>query len=56
VEEATTTESKEDSLLFDDDDGPWYFGKAKAEFQKRRRGQTAALKAHEEPDDPIQVR
>lgn len=37
----------------EEEDGPWYFGKAKEEFHKRR-GQ--AGNARREEEDPIQVR
>jgi SEL1 protein len=37
----------------EEEDGPWYFGKAKEEFHKRR-GQ--ASNARREEEDPIQVR
>lgn len=37
----------------EEEDGPWYFGKAKEEFHKRRR---QAGNARKEEEDPIQVR
>lgn len=36
----------------DDQDGPWYMGKAREEFYRRRGGQMAR---REEEEDPIQV-
>ena len=38
----------------EEEDGPWYFGKAKEEFHKRRRQAGNARRGEEE--DPIQVR
>jgi hypothetical protein len=43
----------DESGIVDEDDGPWYLGKAKEEFNKRRRSLSVA-KAEEE-EDPIQV-
>ena len=37
----------------EEEDGPWYFGKAKEEFHKRRRQANNARRGEEE--DPIQV-
>jgi hypothetical protein len=34
----------------DDEDGPWYLGRAREEFHRRRRGQPAG-----EEEDPIEV-
>ncbi|KAI0079287.1 HCP-like protein [Panus rudis PR-1116 ss-1] len=44
--------SGRDDLTEEDGDGPWYFGKAREEFNKRRRGQTETLGDRE--DDPVQ--
>ena len=43
-----------DEGVVDDDDGPWYLGKAREEFYKRQRA-PAVPKPREEDDDPIQV-
>ncbi|EGO00684.1 hypothetical protein SERLA73DRAFT_105051 [Serpula lacrymans var. lacrymans S7.3] len=45
------TESNEKAADEPEEDGPWYFGKAKEEFHRRRRGQDA--RANEE-EDPVQ--
>ncbi|PCH35634.1 HCP-like protein [Wolfiporia cocos MD-104 SS10] len=37
----------------DHEDGPWYFGKAKEEFNRRRRGQDID-QVNQEDDDPVQ--
>jgi hypothetical protein len=43
-----------DSLQpLEEEDGPWYLGKAKEEFRKRRGGQAPPNRGE---DDPIQVR
>jgi SEL1 protein len=46
------TATAEDEPLVEEDDGPWYMGKAKEQFQKRRRGHS---KTRDEEEDPIQV-
>lgn len=48
------SEDKEDVNDQEDEGGPWYFGKAKEEFHKRRGGQTHGGRRGEE-EDPIQV-
>ncbi|KAH7883181.1 hypothetical protein F5I97DRAFT_1902756 [Phlebopus sp. FC_14] len=35
-----------------EDDGPWYFGKAREQFHRRKRGE--AVRRTEEEDDPVQ--
>lgn len=43
--------SSEDDRLVEEEDGPWYYGKAREEFRKRRGGQIG----HREEEDPVQV-
>jgi len=45
---------EEDFDSRDEDDGPWYFGKAREEFH-RRRGTKAVNRRGTEEEDPIQV-
>ncbi|OBZ69692.1 Protein sel-1 1 [Grifola frondosa] len=49
AEQSTTEESAEGT---DYDDGPWYLGKARDEFNRRRRGQDVERLGQE--DDPVQ--
>lgn len=37
------------------DDGPWYLGKAKEEFHRRRRGQEGGKQERVGEEDPVQV-
>ena len=37
----------------DHDDGPWYLGRARDEFNKRQRGQE--MNRIDQEDDPVQV-
>jgi hypothetical protein len=39
-----------------EEDGPWYMGKAKEEFHKRRRGSLDHARPPGEEEDPIEVR
>jgi hypothetical protein len=48
------TAKPDDDSVFEDDDGPWYIGKAKEQFHSRRWGH-GNVKVREEEDDPIQV-
>lgn len=48
------TAKPDDDSVFEDDDGPWYIGKAKEQFHSRRRVH-GNVKVREEEDDPIQV-
>ncbi|KAG7091020.1 hypothetical protein E1B28_010081 [Marasmius oreades] len=43
-------ERVDDQMLYEDEDGPWYLGKARDEFHKRNNGQTAGR----EEEDPIE--
>ncbi|KAF9268703.1 HCP-like protein [Marasmius fiardii PR-910] len=45
-------ERVEDQIFHEDEDGPWYLGKARDEFHKRKNGQTTEHAREEE--DPIQ--
>jgi len=44
----------EDRTFREEEDGPWYFGKAKEEFNRRRNGGDVNRGRGEE-EDPIQV-
>lgn len=45
----------EEKPEYEDEDGPWYLGKAKEEFYKRRAGQQPPVPPSGD-EDPIQVR
>jgi SEL1 protein len=45
-------DTDQEHKYFEEEDGPWYMGKAKEEFHKRR-GQP--VPNHREEEDPIQV-
>lgn len=51
---ATDINREEGRDYYEEEDGPWYLGKAKEEFHKRQNGQAAQRMGDEE--DPIQVR
>lgn len=58
IDEGHQTEGAVDRLSAEDhfieeEDGPWYFGKAKEEFHRRKN--TKAGNARREEEDPIQV-
>lgn len=44
----------EERGIVEEDEGPWYMGKAREEFHRRRRGKDAGRPGGEE-EDPIQV-
>ena len=44
-------EAEQERLYFEEEDGPWYIGKAKEEFRRRK---TARIDGKGE-EDPIQV-
>ena len=48
-----TAQSADEEPYTEEEDGPWYPGRAKEEFNRRRRGQNA--EAASEEDDPVQV-
>jgi SEL1 protein len=60
IDEGKSKESIDDSSHHDDrafqeeEDGPWYFGKAKEEFN-RRRNEENLNRGRGEEEDPIQV-
>jgi SEL1 protein len=41
--------------LSEEEDGPWYMGKARDEFHKRRRGNRETTRSRGEEEDPIEV-
>ena len=43
----------DEEIYMEEEDGPWYPGRAKEEFNRRRRGQDA--EAINQEDDPVQV-
>lgn len=45
---------REEEYFREEEDGPWYFGKAKEEFNKRRDGQAVDGRRRDD-EDPIQV-
>ncbi|KJA28931.1 hypothetical protein HYPSUDRAFT_33390 [Hypholoma sublateritium FD-334 SS-4] len=45
--------AQEDDQIHEEEDGPWYFGKAKEEFNKRRDGQAVDGRRRDD-EDPIQ--
>jgi hypothetical protein len=44
-----------DSGTFEEEDGPWYMGKARDEFRRRMQGNHNGGRAQAEEEDPIQV-
>lgn len=48
------TQSEPERQYHEDDESPWYLGKAKDEFRRRRSGQHGGVQ--EDEDDPIQVK
>ena len=38
------------------EEGPWYFGKAREEFNKRKKGGQNVDRVRQDDDDPVQVR
>jgi hypothetical protein len=44
---------EEETFTTDEDDSPWYYGKAKDEY--RRKGSLDHRRAHDREEDPIQV-
>ncbi|KAF5380549.1 hypothetical protein D9615_004708 [Tricholomella constricta] len=53
-EDDKTAQNDEGHDYYEEEDGPWYLGKAKEEFHKRRNSQQPQKPPSEE-DDPIQV-
>lgn len=54
--QATSGEQVIDDEYREEEDGPWYFGKAKEEFQRRSGQITNPRRRRGEEEDPIQVR
>ncbi len=46
--------AQEDDQMLEEEDGPWYFGKAKEDFNKRRDEQAVDGRRRDD-EDPIQV-
>lgn len=44
---------EQERIHYEEEEGPWYMGKAKEEFHRRRTGQPEGRRGEEE--DPIQV-
>jgi SEL1 protein len=53
LENGQKAEAAHEAEHHEEEDGPWYFGKAKEEFHKRRR--QAGNDRRGEEEDPIQV-
>ncbi|KAL0581344.1 ERAD-associated protein [Marasmius crinis-equi] len=51
--EGTSEEREDDRLFYEDEEGPWYLGKARDEFRRRRNAQKGDQHAREE-EDPIE--
>lgn len=43
----------EDDRFYDDEDGPWYFGKAREEYSRKQ--QSRQTREGSETDDPVEV-
>ncbi|THU78924.1 HCP-like protein [Dendrothele bispora CBS 962.96] len=50
--DASSDSGAEDRVFYDDEEGPWYLGKARDEFHRRRTGQANARRVDDD-EDPI---